>query len=300
MIYRALSLLICALACSVAAFAQNSRSAVSVAGNDANTCVVSSPCRSFAKAITVTNAGGEIIALDSGGYGPFVIDRAISVRPAPGAYAGITVTSGDGIDVSAGSSDDVILRGITVNGLGGNVGIYYLNGHSLVLENCAVDGMSNVGIVTVVRDRLFLSHTTVTGCGSSGIQVGNGGSTIYATIVNSSVDNNGNGVSVYQGGNVTIANSTLSNNMDGLTVYAPNAATDANAVVESSTISGNSLGISTSATAGTATVRVSNCTITHNITGIASSGSGQNLSRSNNTLRINGTNGAFDGTFAAD
>src|SRR5438876_10812064 len=39
-------------------------------GNDANPCTVTLPCRNFAAAIAQTMAGGEVIALDSGGHGP--------------------------------------------------------------------------------------------------------------------------------------------------------------------------------------------------------------------------------------
>src|SRR5262249_50433937 len=145
--------------------AQNSRSAVSVLGNDSSACTVPAPCRTFAKAITVTNPGGEILAVDSGGYGTFAIDRSVTVRPVPGAYAGITVISGDGVIVNA-PADDVILRGITINGQGGSNGINYQNGRSLVLENCAIDRMANNGIATVATDGLSVSGTSVTNCGS--------------------------------------------------------------------------------------------------------------------------------------
>ena len=120
---QCLTLCAAVLACTCAAFGQNTRSAVSVNGSDGNACTVPAPCRTFAKAITVTNSGGEIIALDSGGYGPFTIDRAVTVRPVPGAYAGLAPTTTDGITVSAGGTDDVVLRGITINGLGGSNGI---------------------------------------------------------------------------------------------------------------------------------------------------------------------------------
>jgi hypothetical protein len=59
---------------AAAASALNNRSAVSVSGNDVNPCTTVSPCRSFVAAVAATNAGGEVIAIDSGGYGPFVID----------------------------------------------------------------------------------------------------------------------------------------------------------------------------------------------------------------------------------
>src|SRR5437764_8269889 len=110
-------LLVCSAAVlfSVTAFATSNRTAVSLSGVDTNPCTVASPCRSFGAAIAQTNPGGELIALDSAGYGPFVIDRAVSVQAAPGIYAGITSSpstlSGRGITVAAGPTDAVIIRG---------------------------------------------------------------------------------------------------------------------------------------------------------------------------------------------
>src|ERR671934_1739865 len=97
------------------------RTFVSTSGSDANPCDRATPCRSFGAAIANTTAGGEVIVLDSGGYGPVTITKAVSIIAPPGIYAGITALSGDAIDVSAGTSDKVTLRGLTLNGIGGNI-----------------------------------------------------------------------------------------------------------------------------------------------------------------------------------
>jgi hypothetical protein len=47
------------------------------------------------------------------------------------------------------------------------------------------------------------------------------------------------------------------------------------------------------------TVRVSNTTVTDNVTGLAA-GNGMLLSRGNNTVQGNGTHGSFTGTFPAE
>src|SRR5688572_6672741 len=65
------------------------RTFVSTTGSDANPCTNTQPCRNFAAAIAKTNAGGEVVALSSGGYGPFTIDKSVTVS-AVGVYAGIT------------------------------------------------------------------------------------------------------------------------------------------------------------------------------------------------------------------
>src|SRR2546428_14170663 len=93
-----------------AALALNNRSAVSVNGSDLNPCTVASPCRSFNAAIAQTNPGGEIIALDSAGYGPFTVSGTFTVSGAPGAHAAITAAAGNGILINATPSDRVTLR----------------------------------------------------------------------------------------------------------------------------------------------------------------------------------------------
>src|SRR6266540_270106 len=73
--------------------------------------------RSFAPAILRTDGGGEIVAVDSAGYGGVAIDRSVAIIAAPGAFAGVTVSSGDAIAIGA-SGLDVTLHGLTINGLG--------------------------------------------------------------------------------------------------------------------------------------------------------------------------------------
>ena len=84
---RALIILVC-LACT-SAFALNNRSAVSITGSDAASCTVPDPCRTFGVAIAATTPGGEVIALSSGGYGPFTISQSVSVIANAGVHASI-------------------------------------------------------------------------------------------------------------------------------------------------------------------------------------------------------------------
>jgi len=288
----------------ISAPGQNTRSAVSTHGNDANVCTVPSPCRTFNKAVSVTNSGGEVIALDSGGFGPFTIDRAVTVRPVPGAYAGLAPSAGAGVSVNAGATDDVILRGITINGLGGDEGIYFVAGRSLHIENCLIDRINFAGIVDGVAGALFVSDTTITNS-ARGIYVGNGQVSdpiVFATIANSNIDSCPIGLSFYQNARATVSGTVMANGSEGVEVFAQVATLTTDVLIEGSTISGNSVGILSGASAGGATTRVSNCTISHNTTGLQSNNvqAAPILSRQNNTLQANSTNGTFDGTFSAN
>ena len=49
-------------------------------GSDSNPCARSSPCLTFAAALAQT-AGGEIVVLDPGDFGPVIITKALTIRP---------------------------------------------------------------------------------------------------------------------------------------------------------------------------------------------------------------------------
>src|SRR5438477_5831608 len=136
---------------STSLFGQNNRSAVSLTGNDAATCQVPDPCRTFDVAISKTNAGGEVIVLSSAGYGPFTVNKSISIISPPAYHAAMAPTSGDAITVNVDNAL-VVLRGLTLNGsLGGVNGITFTGGATasstrLDVENCVISGFSNYGV----------------------------------------------------------------------------------------------------------------------------------------------------------
>ncbi|MDX6305171.1 MAG: hypothetical protein QOI77_2140 [Blastocatellia bacterium] len=111
-------------------------------GNDSNTasdCSFSAPCRNFSAAYTVTNTGGEIIALTPGvGYGALTITHAITVTGLPGQVAFVAVAaSTSGFTVSAGTTDLVVVQNISFNGsgAGSTTGLTHNSGR-LVVRNC--------------------------------------------------------------------------------------------------------------------------------------------------------------------
>ena len=139
------------------------RTFVASNGNDANVCSLAQPCRGFARAITQATAGGEVIVLDSAGYGTVAITRSVSIVAPPGVYAGISVSTGDGVTIN-GTGIDVVLRGLTINGIGGNNGIYITSAATVDVENCVVANMAAAGLHTItggnwiVKDSVFRSN----------------------------------------------------------------------------------------------------------------------------------------------
>jgi hypothetical protein len=134
---------------STSAMATAQRTFVASNGNDANPCSLPQPCRGFARAITQTSAGGEVIVQDSAGYGPVTISQSVSIIAPAGVYAGVSVLSGDGITIGASASDVVTLKGLTVNSQGGSNGIVVTSVAQLRLEGLTVSGFAGGAAILV-------------------------------------------------------------------------------------------------------------------------------------------------------
>ena len=102
MLRRTLALALFILTSTDAA-ATAQRTFVASSGNDANVCSLTLPCRGFAAAVAQTTAGGEVIVLDSGGYGPVTITQSVSLIAPAGVYGGITVPALASASCCAGS-----------------------------------------------------------------------------------------------------------------------------------------------------------------------------------------------------
>ena len=86
-----LTVLATALACSLTTTPANARARVFVAsyGSDSNPCTFGSPCKTFQHAHDVVDAGGEVTAIDSAGFGPINITKAVTITSPDGVEAGI-------------------------------------------------------------------------------------------------------------------------------------------------------------------------------------------------------------------
>src|SRR4030095_14511743 len=174
-----------------AAHAQATRTWVSGVGDDANPCSRTAPCKTFAGAISKTATGGDINVLDPGGFGGVTITKSITIS-SEGFEAGVLVSGTNAIIISAGANDFVVLRGLDIEGLGtGLVGVKFLSGKSLHVENCTINRFSQHGIefapnaaaVFHIRDTIIRNNN---GASSAGIKVH---STTNGVAVNGQIDN---------------------------------------------------------------------------------------------------------------
>src|ERR1700694_6051191 len=91
-VFFALAACVCAM--TSAAQAQATRTWVSGVGDDANPCSRTAPCKTFPGAYSKTAVGGEIDALDPGGFGGVTISKPITIDGGGGQVASILVAGG--------------------------------------------------------------------------------------------------------------------------------------------------------------------------------------------------------------
>jgi Right handed beta helix region len=77
--------------------------------------------------------------LTPGNYGPVVITKALSIINDSGGIAAISPISGDGVNITAGASDAVYLRDLTIKeGGSSSNGINFASGGSLQIIDCDI------------------------------------------------------------------------------------------------------------------------------------------------------------------
>ena len=143
-------------------------------GSDTNTslsCSLTAPCRSFNAAISVTDPNGEVVILDTAGYGSMTIGKSIKIIGPSGVYGGISVlTPGtDGITINASDADVVTLRGLDVTGLGGLNGINIMNAKAVHIEKSTISGFADpagacVKIDSAKNIRVFINDSFLRNC----------------------------------------------------------------------------------------------------------------------------------------
>jgi hypothetical protein len=166
------------------AAAQAQRTFVAPTGNDANDCSLASPCRSFARAIVQTLNNGEIIALDSGGYGAVDVNKSVSIISPDGVYAGVSVfgtvppapvSPGANVGVRiSGNNLRVVLRNLQINGQGGTIGIQVpatSTGTELHVERVTLSNLGSYGILIEGPTKLSVKDSIVRDIGSTALRI---------------------------------------------------------------------------------------------------------------------------------
>src|SRR5262245_6679780 len=178
---------------AVPAQAQATRTWVSGVGDDANPCSRTAPCKTFAGAISKTAAGGEINVLDPGGFGAVTITKPISIISQ--FEAGVLVSGTNGIVVSAGTNDKVLLEGLDIEGLGtGLNGIRIISAGNVTIRRCSIRNFTQRGIdlESTANTRVYLQDSQIINNSGGGFLLqGASGAANSAIIERTTFDLNG-------------------------------------------------------------------------------------------------------------
>ena len=164
------------LGAATIARAQATRTWVSGVGDDANPCSRTAPCKTFAGAISKTATGGEIDALDPGGFGSVTITKAMTIDGGSPGNGSIVAVGTNGVVVNAPTTAQITLKNLNIfsgGSTGGADGIRFITGLALHLQDVTIEGMlgfcvnfkpSNVAF-------LFITDSMFTRCAAGGVMV---------------------------------------------------------------------------------------------------------------------------------
>ena len=291
------------------AHAQATRTWVSGVGNDANPCSRTAPCKTFAGAISKTAAGGEIDALDPGGFGALTITKSITLDGGGGQVASVLVSGTNAINVSAGASDVVILRNLRFNGLlnsvsPGLIGVAVNTAAKVVIEKCDIFGFSTLAVSvnpSAGTLNLKIQETNINNNTGGVLIKPSGGATVDASIERTHIDTNGGGLKVDGTGGgpskVAVTDSSISlnsaNGVNAVSGGSGNVSVDLmRAVIADNTQSGV---VSNNTSGGTATVTVGSSILSNNAVGAWSIVNTATLSSFKNN-QVTGPTGSAPGT----
>ncbi len=282
-------LLFAALALPGALHAQLPKIFVASFGNDANDGSRGAPKRNFQAAHDAVAADGQIVVLDTAGYGALSITKSVTITVPPGVNGFVSVTgSADAITINAAG---VVLRGLIIEGGGqgpAGTGIYGLNVTNLVVDNCTVRNFRTGVQSSTGGANLSLNDSLIIGCYDGVIVSGPAGTLNSASIQHTRFELNGRyGVralsNISSGGVgasiVAMSGCVLRKNGDAA-LHAENA--------------------SSTTTGSFSSILISDCSITENENAYTVTGKGYVYSRGNNTVENNRfiTN-SFSGTYQA-
>jgi hypothetical protein len=204
-----------------------SRAWLSGVGDDNNPCSRTAPCKTLAQALRVTVDGGEIDALDPGGFGTATILYPVTIdfSNTMGSILNPGIT---GLTVNAPGAD-VVLRGLSIDGVhsgagscqaGGINGINILSAGSVRIENTKILNQSGAGIAigpAAAPTKVYVSGTSISdNCGYGIKAAPAAGQSAGVTVTGTSVFNSGIGVSAGAGAAVALQGSTITGNAVGL------------------------------------------------------------------------------------
>lgn len=291
--WLALLVALCFFANPNQARAQLTKIFVASFGNDANDGSRGAPKRNFQAAHDAVTSNGQIVVLDTAGYGTLSINKSVTVTVPAGITGFITATSGNAVTIDAGTAGIVALRGLTIEGAA--IGIQVTSVARLHISDCLLRACTVAGIqdnstgAVYIRDTAFhdndralfvqcttgLAPVSVEHCRFEGNFFGIRGQDNARISVRDSVANGiaPTGAPSSYGGFVILGGASRNGVM-----FCDNC---------SSTNNGYGFASGPLATGGDATLYMNNCTATRNDSGAGAFGASQLITYSNNHVAGN-------------
>jgi hypothetical protein len=295
--------------------AQATRTWASGVGDDANPCSRTAPCKTFAGTISKTAVNGEINCLDSGGFGSVTITKSITIK-CEGVIGGITAAGVNGININDSATGTpgtaiVTLSGLDLDGAGTGInGINFIRGAALHVHKTQIRGFRGAtggnGILIAPSAglaKIFVADSYITDNGVSSNDAGilirpTNGASANVSVNRVQLENNINGIfsdgsGVGGSSNLTVKDTVVgggSNN--GIAIDGTGSALGANfrGLVDTTMINFN-FNTGAVVTGANGTLRIGSCTISNNVTGVATNGGGLLQSFKNNQISGNGVDG---------
>jgi hypothetical protein len=282
-ILNVLGVAILIVVASSMANAQATRTWVSGVGDDANPCSRTAPCKTFAGAISKTFIGGEIDALDPGGFGTVTITKSITIDGCCITSILASGTNGVNVNIAPNANDPerrVTLRHLTINGTGasgavgtrtGLKGINYTQGLVLHVENCFIQNFTQDGIFmshSASGGTVHVKDTNITNC-NVGISIATTTGFVVGNMDHVRLEKmTSHGMVIGNHGHAHVSNCFIAfNGGDGVNIGASIA--DGTVNLESTFIASNGAAGIRNGTTGSI-IDISNTSILQNATGIAS------------------------------
>ncbi|MBV9126537.1 MAG: hypothetical protein JO117_00465 [Verrucomicrobia bacterium] len=280
---------------SGALHAQATKLYVASTGNDANDGSRGNPKRNFQAAHDGLAAGGEVVALDTAGYGALAIAKSVTITCPPGVTGLISVSASGAtaITVNAGANDIVALRGLTIENTGGSSGASYginvANVGTLNVSDCVIQGFTFIGVnfTSSSPASLFMTRCKLRNCSNNALVAGVNGVALTTTFEGCQFESCGEGITTYFSTKVMAHDCVAARNYTGFSV-----SNGASGVLLACTAANNK---NTGVNGAGGTLTLQGCAIFNNPTGVDAGVSGQisllNCSISSNNVGINADGG---------
>ena len=293
---------------SLMAWAQVPQAFVSArTGVDGGACGVFAPCRTITHALTQVASGGQIVLTDSGDYDQVAINKSAAIMAVPGVTPSISVAQTNGVLLSVAAHSGIInitLSGLALNGQGVTQDGIRGADVNLIVENCTFDNFAGQAIFINGAATLQLVNSRVRHSAKGIFILPVGASKTVTVTVNEcqfehltarGLEFNTNGINTIR---AVVRDSALNGNVggEGMLVSSISGGT-AQVTLDGVQVTKFLTGLSVVSSGSV--IRVTRSAITRNTTGLAAAASGALLSRGNNTVEGNITNGNFTGTFIA-